>query len=74
VTSKGTAAAKAEPSYSQGDTFKTIDGEPITSYAQLQRTFAAKKQSGFENGYESKRGHRRQRLLKSPSVIIPFEH
>jgi len=54
VTSKGTAAAKAEPSYSQGDTFKTIDGEPITSYAQLQRTFAAKSNQVLKTGMNRK--------------------
>ncbi|WP_299467548.1 site-2 protease family protein [uncultured Gimesia sp.] len=54
VTSKGTAAAKAEPSFLQGDTFKSIDGEPIQDYAQLQRTFAAKSNQTLKTGVNRK--------------------
>ncbi|MCH9654127.1 MAG: RIP metalloprotease RseP [Planctomycetes bacterium] len=50
VTSKGTAAAKAEPGFLQGDTFKTINGEPIRNYAQLQRMFAAKSNQVLKTG------------------------
>ncbi|WP_298867429.1 site-2 protease family protein [uncultured Gimesia sp.] len=50
VTSKGTAAAKAEPAFLQGDTFKTINGEPIQNYAQLQRMFAAKSNQVLKTG------------------------
>lgn len=50
VTSKGTAAAKAEPGFLPGDTFKTIDGEPVQSYAQLQRIFAAKSNQTLKTG------------------------
>lgn len=54
VTSKGTAAAKAEPSFLQGDTFRTIDGEAIKTYAQLQRTFAAKSNQTLKTGVNRK--------------------
>ncbi len=54
VTSKGTAAAKAEPGFLQGDTFKTIDGEPVKNYAQLQRTFAAKSNQTLKTGVNRK--------------------
>jgi len=54
VTSKGTAAAKAEPGFLQGDTFKTIDGEPIKDYAQLQRIFAAKSNQILKTGVNRK--------------------
>ncbi|QDT44927.1 Putative zinc metalloprotease [Gimesia alba] len=54
VTSKGTAAAKAEPSFLQGDTFRTIDGEAVESYAQLQRTFAAKSNQTLKTGVNRK--------------------
>ncbi|MCA9014398.1 MAG: PDZ domain-containing protein, partial [Planctomycetaceae bacterium] len=54
VTSKGTAAAKAEPSFLQGDTFRTINGEPIENYAQLQRTFAAKSNQTLKTGVNRK--------------------
>lgn len=50
VTSKGTAAAKAEPSFLQGDTFRTIDGEPIESYAQMQRMLASKSNETLKVG------------------------
>lgn len=54
VTSKGTAAAKAEPGFLQGDTFKTIDGKPVKDYAQLQRTFAAKSNQTLKTGVNRK--------------------
>tara|TARA_R110002095_G_scaffold203734_1_gene185880 strand:+ start:33586 stop:35595 length:2010 start_codon:yes stop_codon:yes gene_type:complete len=54
VTSKGTAAAKAEPSFLQGDTFRTINGEPIENYAQLQRSFAAKSNQTLKTGVNRK--------------------
>lgn len=50
VTSKGTAAAKAEPGFLPGDTFKTINGEPVQSYAQLQRIFASKSNQTLKTG------------------------
>lgn len=50
VTSKGTAAAKAEPSFKQGDTFKTIDGKNIENYADLQRAFAAQSSQTLKVG------------------------
>ncbi len=54
VASKGTAAAKAEPSFLAGDTFKTIDGKPIKNYAELQRTFAAKSNQILKIGVNRK--------------------
>ena len=54
VTSKGTAAAKAEPSFLQGDTFRTIDGETVVNYAELQRTFAAKSNQTLKTGVNRK--------------------
>lgn len=54
VTSKGTAAAKAEPSFLQGDTFRTINGEAVENYAQLQRTFAAKSNQTLKTGVNRK--------------------
>ncbi|MFK7777524.1 MAG: site-2 protease family protein [Gimesia sp.] len=54
VTSKGTAAAKADPGFLQGDTFKTIDGEVIKNYAHLQRIFAAKSNQILKTGVNRK--------------------
>ncbi|QDT29758.1 Putative zinc metalloprotease [Gimesia panareensis] len=50
VTAKGTAAAKAEPSYQPGDKFITIDGEPVKNYAQLQRIFATRSAETLKTG------------------------
>jgi regulator of sigma E protease len=54
VTSKGSAAAKAEPSFLQGDTFRTIDGKPIANYAELQRAFASKSNQTVKAGVNRK--------------------
>ncbi|QDU08117.1 RIP metalloprotease RseP [Gimesia aquarii] len=54
VASKGTAAAKAEPGFLGGDTFKTIDGKAIKNYAELQRTFAAKSNQTLKIGVNRK--------------------
>lgn len=50
VTARGTAAAKAEPSFKQGDTFKTVDGQTIKNYAQMQRIFAEKSNQTLKTG------------------------
>ncbi len=50
ITSKGTAAASAEPRFLPGDTIKTIDGQKIENYAQLQRTYAAKSSETLKTG------------------------
>ncbi len=54
VTSKGTAAAKAEPGFKQGDTFKSVDGKAIKNYAELQRAFAAQSSKTLKTGVNRK--------------------
>lgn len=54
VTRRGTAAAKAEPSFMQGDTIRSIDDQKVENFAQMQRMLAAKSSQTVQAGVTRK--------------------